>query len=130
MFRQSLTTRLAITILLIAQVIPLVLFPLSSFTGDTQEWWFPVILAALALVSVFSLVVRKNMENWPWYLMSFSQGFNIISRVLMFLPHTTYNVDGNQVVNIPYVSLSLLSILLSVFYLAYCDWPEVRRGLA
>jgi uncharacterized membrane protein len=130
MLRQSLSTRPVIIAILFAQVIPLVLFPPKAFTGNTQEWWFPVILAFMALIGVFELVVRKSINNWPWYLMSFSQGFNIISRLMMFLPHTTVNVNGNQVLNTAYVVLSLISIILSALFLSYADWPEVRRGLS
>jgi hypothetical protein len=129
MLRLSLSSRPAITFLLVAQIIPLLLFPPSIFSGTTQEWWFPGILTLLALIGIFELVIRKDMANWPWFLMSFSQGFNIISRLMMFMPHTTFNLNGKQLFNTSYVILTLVAMLLSVFYLVYTEWPEVRRGL-
>jgi zinc transporter ZupT len=66
---------------------------------------------------------------WPWYLVSFAQGFNIISRLMMIMPHATRNQDGAQVFNTSYVILTLISMLLSSFFLWYTELPDVRMGL-
>jgi len=126
--RKYLTTPQAITILLVLQFIPLVLFPLDSFSLKTQEWWLPVVLAVLAVISTIQLF-RQSVATWPWHLIGFSQGFNIISRLLMIFPHATYNQDGAQFFNSTYVILSLISMGLSAFLLWYTELPEVRMGL-
>lgn len=129
MIRHSLSSRPVITALLIIQIVPLVLFPLSLFTADNQDWWLPVLLAVMTLVGFVELVIRHSQVSWPWYLISFAQGFNIISRLMMLMPHATINDQGVQVFNTPYVVITLVSILLSTFFLWYAELPEVRKGL-
>jgi hypothetical protein len=130
MNKQALSTRPVIAVLLILQIIPLLLFPISSFQGSNQELWLPVAMALMTLIGFFYIVVRKSRMDWPWYLMAFAQGFNIISRLMMFMPHTTYNLDGKQLFNTTYVILTLIAMVWSAFYLWYSEWPEVRRGAA
>lgn len=127
--RQSLTTKTAIIILLIVQVIPFLLFPISSYTVKSQEWWLPVLLCIFAAIGVFEIVVRRVTALWPWYLVSFGQGFNIISRLMMLFPHATYNTGSADVFNTSYFTLSLVSMLISAFYLWYAELPEVRLRL-
>ncbi len=124
--RQTLSNPRFIAVLFILQFIPLILFPASSFSTSSQEWWLPVVLAVLSLVAVVNILVRHILAPWPWYLMAFSQGFNIISRLMMIMPHSTLNVEGTQVFNWPYVILTLLAMLLSAFFLWYFELPEVR----
>jgi hypothetical protein len=118
--RKILVTPNMTVILLWLQFVPLILFPLSSYNVTTQEWWLPAMLVVLALVGTVQLVVRRSLAPWPWYLISFSQGFNIISRLMMVMP---------QVFNGLYVTLSVISMLASAFYLWYTELPEVRLNV-
>ncbi|MHB1120576.1 MAG: hypothetical protein ACYC11_10995, partial [Bellilinea sp.] len=68
-------------------------------------------------------------ELWPWYLVSFSQGFNIISRLMMLMPHATYNVEGSQVADIAYILTNVVSILISAGYIIYAELPDVRLSM-
>jgi len=129
MLRQFLARRRVIIGLLFFQVIPLVLFPPESFSGSTQEWWLPVMLVVLVLLADFELIVRRSTQLWPWYLISFSQGFSIISRLMMVWPHATKTVGTVTVLNTPYLVLTFLSMGLSAFLLWYTELPEVRMGL-
>jgi len=129
MQRRTITSRKAIMAMLILQLIPLILFPPESFSPNTQEWWLPVLLAILVLIADFELVVRRSSQLWPWYLMSFSQGFNIISRLMMLWPHATQTVNGVTVANLPYIFLTLVAMGLSAVLLWYAELPEVRLGL-
>jgi len=126
--RQTLSQKNAIIAILILQFIPLVMFPMDSFKATTQEWWLPVLLAVFTLVAVIQ-VLRKSTSVQPWNLISFSQGFNIISRLMMLLPHATMNVNGAQVFNVAYVALSLGSVIISACLLWYFELPEVRLGM-
>lgn len=126
--RKNLTNPLAIIIILVLQFVPMILFPLESFSLKTQEWWLPVVLAFLTLVSIVQ-IFRQSVADWPWHLLGFSQGFNIISRLLMIFPHATYNFEGAQLFNTTYVVLSLISMGMSAFLLWYTELPEVRMGL-
>ena len=125
--RRFLTTRSVISVMLILQFVPMILFPLESFSPNTQEWWLPVVLAVLTIIAIIQ-IFRRSVAVWPWHLISFSQGFNIISRLMMLFPHATLNQDGNQVFNTAYVVLSLISMVLSAFLLWYMELPDVRMG--
>ncbi len=116
-----------VTIALILQFIPLLMLPPSSYSLSTQEWWLPLLLAVFALVAVIQVTIRHSQALWPWYLISFSQGFNIISRLMLLMPHATYNSNGAQVFNTLYFCLSVTSMLLSALIIWMCDLPEVRN---
>lgn len=129
MQRRAIATRGFIVGVLILQLVPLVLFPPESFSSNSQEWWLPLLLAAMVLVACVQLILRGSNQLWPWHLMSFSQGFNIISRLMMLWPHATKTVGGATVLNVPYVALTLTSMAMSAVLLWYLELPEVRIGL-
>ena len=118
-----------IVAILILQAIPLILLPVSSFTMASQEWWLPAFLMLLTLVAVIELAVRKNDKVWPWDLLGFAQGFNIISRLMMLMPRATMIVNGEKMFNATYFFLGILSMLLSVFVIWYISKPETRNSL-
>src|SRR5271157_711661 len=129
MSRKSLANPTLITVSLLVSLIPLLLYPPASYNPTSQEWWLPVLLVIFSLIAFVELVFRHTQETWPWYLISFSQGFNIITRLMMLWPHATVNVNGNQVFNAPYVTLTILSMLMSAYFLWYTELPDVRTGL-
>ena len=129
MQRGAITSRKVIIAALFLQLIPLVLFPPESFSPNTQVWWLPALLAVLVLLADFALIVRRSSQTWPWYLMSFSQGFNIISRLMMLWPHATKTVGGATVADGPYILLTLVAMALSAMLLWYMELPGVRLGL-
>ncbi len=126
--RQFLASRTMIYGMLVFQFVPMVLFPPDSFSLKTQEWWLPVVLALLTLISIIQ-IFRHSVAVWPWNLISFSQGFNIISRLMMILPHSTFNLEGKQYFNTTYVLMAIISMLISAFLLWYTELPDVRMGL-
>lgn len=115
--------------ILILQIIPLLLFPAKSFAPTTQEWWLPVLLVLMVLVADFQLIVRRSSAAGPWYLMSFAQGFNIISRLMMLWPNLTTATGGGASLNWPYVILTFVAMILSALLLWYVEKPDVRIGL-
>ena len=129
MANKSLATRPAITTILIAQFIPLLLFPAASFASTSQEWWLPVLLAGMVLVGDVELIVRRTTQVWPWNLLLFAQGFNIISRLMMLWGHATHTVGGATALNLPYIVLTLAAMAMSAWLLWYLELPEVRLGL-
>lgn len=114
---------------LLLQPVPLLLFPPESFSAQSQQWWLPVLLAMMVAVADAQLLWRRSHQVWPWQLLAFAQGFNIISRLMMVWPHATLIVGGVTVFNTPYVLLSLLAMALSALSLWYLELPEVRQGL-
>ncbi|WP_322791311.1 hypothetical protein [Bellilinea sp.] len=129
MLRKKLAQPNVVIILLIIQFFPILLLPPESYSPTTQEWWLPFLLAILALVASIQLVFRGAVQLWPWYLISFAHGFNIISRLMLLMPRASILVDGSVRLNTSYVFLTLLSIFLSALYLLYTDLPEVRISL-
>ena len=118
-----------ILFLLCFQVLPLIAFPPSTYTATTQEWWLPVILTFLVVVALVQVIGRHSEAVWPWYIVSFAQGVNIISRLMMLMPHATLNRGGVQVLNTPYVIVAAVCMVLSAFEIWYGELPEVRRTL-
>ncbi|MHB8819635.1 MAG: hypothetical protein ACYC6H_09345 [Bellilinea sp.] len=129
MLRKNISQPTVVTILLILQFIPLLLFPVEIYSPTSQQWWLPVILTILAILAVIKITIQRSSELWPWYLVSFSQGFNIISRLMMLMPHATYNVEGSQVADIAYIITNVVSILISAGYIIYAELPDVRLSM-
>ncbi len=118
-----------IVVILILQVIPIMLFPAASFAPTSQEWWLPLLLLMMVLLADLQLTLRHNTDIWPWHLLTFSHGFNLISRLMMLWPHATRMLNGEMVLNGPYVSLSCISMAASAFLLYYLELPEVRIAM-
>lgn len=129
MQRRALANPGLIIAVLILQLVPLVLFPAESFSPTTQEWWLPVLLAIMVILADVYLIVIRTTASWPWTLLSFAQGFNIISRLMMVWPHSSNQVGSTWVLNVPYIVLSLVSMLMSAAILWYTEKPDVRIGL-
>jgi hypothetical protein len=129
MERRAIANPALIISILVLQLIPLLLFPADSFAPTTQEWWLPVLLAIMVIVADIYLIVLRTPASWPWHLISFAQGFNIISRLMMIFPHSATQVGKVWIFNPVYVSLSLVSMIMSAFILWYTELPDVRMGL-
>lgn len=129
MLRKNISQPTTVAILLFVQVIPLMIFPLEIFNSGGQQWWLPLLLAALAVFGAIKIVFQRTTELWPWYLVSFSQGFNIISRLMMLMPHATKNVGGAQVADTAYLITNVVAIIISFGYIIFAELPEVRLSL-
>ncbi len=129
MLRKLLSARGVIPVLLCLQIVPLLVFPPSSYSLKSQEWWLPVLLTFLVIIALVQVLIRKSQAAWPWYLVSFAQGVNIISRLMMLLPHATMNHEGTQLFNTAYVIITVAAMLVSAFEIWYNELPEVRRKL-
>lgn len=129
MLRKLLSKRFMIPVILCLQVVPLLLFPPSSYALTSQEWWLPAVLTVLAIVALIQILVRRSPSPAPWYILSFAQGINIISRLMMLMPRSTLFVAGVQRFNTQYVVLTVVAMALSALEIWYGDLPEVRKGL-
>lgn len=116
-----------IYVVLVSQLIPILAFSPESYSLDGQVWWLPVLLAVLVLISIYQLVFKGTYEIWPWYLIGFSNGFNIISRLMMFFSHFTMNQNGTQVINWVYIIISLICMIWSAAILNFMEKPEVKN---
>ncbi len=129
MKQSSFTHPVVIKTILFLGLIPLILFPISTFDVKSQEWWLPLILVVLALVGIVQLL-RRSSAPWPIFLVAFAQGFNIISRLLMFMPNSTFEVEGVQILNSTYLIMTIISMIISGLILWYIELPEVKQKLA
>ena len=128
MQRKSMTAPGTITLILILQIVPLLLYPPASFGLASQEWWLPVLLSLMVIVADVQIIVQRSTNLNPWYLISFAQGFNIISRLMTIWFHATVTVNNVTVPNWPYVVLSVIAMGMSAFLLSYTEQPEVRMA--
>ena len=128
MRQRAIMGRGTIVTVLLLQPIPLLLFPPASFSPHSQEWWLPLLLAVMIVAADIELMARNSRKIWPWQLMNFAQGFNIISRIMMVWAHATITVGGVTVLNLPYLALTILAMACSAFLLWYLERPEVRLG--
>jgi hypothetical protein len=110
-------------------IIAILLFPPATFEPTSQEWWLPAILVVMAVIGIIQ-ILRKSSAPWPLYLVGFSQGFNIISRLLMFMPQSTHEVNGAMQVNGLYLVLTIISMAVSGIILWYLELPQVKQQLA
>ena len=129
MARRPLYTRLAITLILFLQVIPLLLYPPSTFGGESQQWWLPALLVFMVAAADAQLLLRPSTSLAPWYLIAFAQGTNIISRLMMLWANGSTAQDGVTTLNLSYILLTVLAMGLSTWLLVYMEKPEVREGL-
>lgn len=130
MLRKALSGARLTPILMCLQVVPILLLPGESWSLKTQEWWLPVLLTVLVVVALVQLLIRRSRSPAPWYILSFAQGFSIISRLMMLLPHAMLPQGTGWRPDWPYVLLAAASVGLSWFWIWYCDLPEVRSRIA
>jgi hypothetical protein len=129
MLRKLLSARGAILVIMCFQVVPLLMFPLSTYSVKNQDWWLPALLTFLVIIALVQIFIRRAITAWPWYLVSFAQGINIISRIMMLMPHATVNKGGAQELNGTYLIVAVVAMLLSAFEIWYNELPEVRRKI-
>lgn len=127
MTRINLANPKLIKAILILQFVPILMFPPTTYKLTSQEWWLPMILVILAIVGSVQ-VLRKSTAAWPLYLISFAQGFNIISRLLMLMPQSTQGNEANMF-NAQYFVLSVIAMAASTFILWYVEKPDVKQQL-
>ena len=107
----------SITVVALAQVVPLVLFPWDL------EWGSLVFILILALLCAFlgwALIQRKV---WGRTLTIFVQGFNIIIRIITFWANVYTPAQG---LNVALLVTYAISIALSWVILSYVDRSEVQ----
>jgi hypothetical protein len=127
MLRQALLRRGTARAVIALQLLPIIALRPGAYTLTSQEWWLPALLAALALVSAVQVLFRGAAAPWPWYLFSFAQGFSIISKLMMLMPHATVVVGGVQRLDVVHIVVSLVSMALSAGMIWYFEQPEVRN---
>jgi len=126
MIRKVLTSPVLVWAICFLQFLPLLLFPPQTYSPTSQEWWLPLLCAFITLFAIVQLMARRSAQLWPWHIISFAHGVNIISRLMLLFPRATRNIKGVLQINSLYLLLSALAMLLSAFCLWYFEQYEVR----
>lgn len=103
------------------QVIPLILYPPSLMASGAAV----LAVVAIAYLALGYMVLRGR--SWALTLTIFSQGLNVIIRLMMFFSQAVTLVGGDPVVNLPWIITALVSIALSVWFLLRLDRQDVRQ---
>jgi FtsH-binding integral membrane protein len=106
-----------ITLVAVAQFVPLVLFPWPLRVSSAV---FIAILVLLAALLGWMLYRRKP---WGITLTIFVQGMNTIVRIITLFPNV-YTVDGG--LDLAFLLTAIVSVGLSVIVLSSIDRPEIR----
>ncbi len=102
------------------QVIPLVLYPPALMSSG----FVVLAVAALAYLGLGYLVLRGR--SWALTMSIFSQGVNVIIRLMMFFSHAVVMVGDQRRTDIAWIVTGLLAIGLSVWFLLRLDRQDVR----
>lgn len=124
---RTITSRGFIILVLILQFVPLVLYPPDLLARFSEGTWLGLSVAVMALIAVIGLLSGRVQSLWPWYLLSFCHGFNIIGRLMLVWPAATSDSSGT---NTLYLIITIVAILLSLAFLWYNELPDVRTRLA
>jgi len=106
-----------ITLVAVAQFVPLVLFPWPLRASSAA---FIAVIALLSGLLGWALYRRKH---WGITLTIFVQGMNVIVRILTFFGNV-YGTDEG--VDVAFLLTYIASVALSVVLLSSIDRPEVR----
>jgi hypothetical protein len=103
--------------LILLQILPLLIFPPETLQGSLA------LIGVAALVFIGLGIGIWRGRGWALSLSIFVQGFNAIIRLMMLFPNAVAR-DGS--VDLPFITTSLLAILLSIWFLLRLDRPDVR----
>jgi hypothetical protein len=106
--------------LLIAQFIPMVLFPPSLLLNG-----LPVVGVVVVIFILLGWAVLRG-RGWALTLCIFMQGLNVIVRSMMFFPNM---VNKAGVFDITYAIVSLVAIGISVWFVFRLDRADIRSQI-
>lgn len=106
-----------ITLVAVAQVVPLVLFPWPPSMSSV------VFIAILALLAALLGWMLHRRKPWGVTLTIFVQGMNVIVRIITFFANV-YTENGG--LDVAFLLAYIVSIALSIVLLSSIDRPEIR----
>ena len=103
------------------QVIPLVLYPPALMANGA------VVLAVVAVAYLALGFLAWRGRAWALTLSIFSQGFNVIIRLMMFFSHAVTLQGGQRITDVAWIVTAVLAIAMSTWFLLRLDRPDVRQ---
>lgn len=101
----------------ILPIISVLFYPPDLLLGGLVV--IPVVIATFILLGI--ILWRGNLTMLTFC--AFIQGLNVITRIMMFFPHT---VSKNGTVDVVYMITNIISIILSVYILLRYDDNKFR----
>ena len=118
------STRQQLLLIYLFQIIPLLFYPPEFLKAGIAIVGILVIVYALLGYGLW------RGRNWALSLSITLQGFNIVIRLLMLFPNALMRLPtGGFVFDLPYLTLSAVSIALSLFFLLRLDRPDIRATI-
>jgi hypothetical protein len=117
-------TRQQLLLVYLFQIIPLLIYPPETLKSGLVLVGIMVIIFALLGYGL------RQGRNWALSLSLTLQGFNVVIRLMMLFPNALMRLSsGDFIFDLSYISLSVLSIGLSLFFLFRLDRPDVRATI-
>jgi hypothetical protein len=107
----------------ILQILPLLLFPPATLRSGL------IVVVFLALIIVLLDYGLLKGRAWALSLSMFLQGFNVIIRIMMLFPHAIRPENLGGGLDLSYISINILAIVVSLWFLLRLDRPDVRSTL-
>jgi uncharacterized membrane protein (DUF2068 family) len=107
--------------IILLQFIPIVLFPL-----ETLQSGIPVVGVVILLFALLGYGLWRG-RTWGLYMSIFTQGLNIIIRMMMFFPHA---VSEQGVWDLTYIVINVVSMALSGWFLLRFQRPDIQAVIA
>jgi hypothetical protein len=85
----------------------------------------PVLLVVALAFALIAILLGRGSSR-ALTLTIFIQGMNVIVRIMMFFPHST---PRSGLTNYPYMILSILALVLSLYLVLRLDKADIRSQL-
>jgi hypothetical protein len=86
-----------------------------------------VILAVVALAYLGLGFLAYRGRAWALTLTIFSQGFNVIIRVMMFFSHAVALRGDERIADVAWIVTAILAIAMSTWFLLRLDRSDVHQ---
>ncbi len=106
--------------IILLQIFPILIFPLKTITAALPIFGFVAFIFALLGYGIW------RGRSWALSMSIFIQGFNIITRMMMFFPHAIRTPVNGGGWDISYLILATLSMGISAWFMLRLDKPDVR----
>lgn len=106
------------------QIIPILIYPIKTITSSLPIFGFVALIFALLGYGIW------RGRSWALSMSIFIQGFNVITRMMMFFPHAVRTPANGGGWDLPYLILAVLSMGISVWFMLRLDKPDIQSFIA
>jgi hypothetical protein len=117
------SNKLKLSLIYFLQFIPIILYPPETLKGGLMV--ILVVVAGMLAMGYFLLRGR----SWALKMSIFMQGFNVIIRIMMGFAHAVRPESVGGGADIPFITTSILGIIISTWFLLRLDMPDVHSTI-